>query len=187
MLRLPPTRRELLQNAAGGFAMIALAGMLAEQEAAADPSASDDPLAPKKPHFPARAKRVIFVYMNGGVFPVRRGARDDEAFITAEAILARGGAVAIYPEGGRSRSGELSERVRPGIGRLVLDTGAPVVPIAIQGSARIRNWKRLRFPAVRVVYGEPVRFEREPGAPRERQQQIADAIFARIRELYGVQ
>jgi hypothetical protein len=61
----PFSRRELFRHAAGGFASIALAGMLAE-EAAAD-NAKDDPLAPKKPHFPARAKRVIFLFMNGGV------------------------------------------------------------------------------------------------------------------------
>ena len=125
-----------------------------------------------------------WIYAQGGVFPVRRGARDDEAFITAEAILAAGGAVAMYPEGGRSRTGDLADRVRPGIGRLVLDTGASVVPIAIHGSAKIRNWKRLRFPRVRVYFGKPMTFEPEPGAPRERQQAIANEIFAEIRELY---
>jgi len=125
-----------------------------------------------------------WVYSQGGVFPVRRGARDDEAFITAEAILAGGGAVAMYPEGGRSRTGHLSDSVRPGIGRLVLATGAPVVPIAIHGSAKIRNWKRLRFPHVHVYFGELMRFDPEPGASRERQQEVANAIFARIRELY---
>ena len=125
-----------------------------------------------------------WVYMQGGVFPVRRGARDEEAFLTAEAILRRGGAIAMYPEGGRSRTGKLADQVRPGIGRLVLDTGAPVVPIAIHGSAKIRNWKRLRFPAVRVLFGEPMRFEAEPDAPRERQQEIANEIFAVIRKLY---
>jgi 1-acyl-sn-glycerol-3-phosphate acyltransferase len=125
-----------------------------------------------------------WIYKQGGVFPVRRGARDEEAFITAEAILACGGAVAMYPEGGRSRTGDLADRARPGIGRLVLDTGAPVVPIAIHGSSRIRNWKRLRFPRVHVYFGEPMQFEAEPGAPRERQQKIADEIFATIRELY---
>ncbi len=126
-----------------------------------------------------------WVYLQGGVFPVRRGARDDEAFITAEAILERGGVVAMYPEGGRSRTGRLQEQAKPGIGRLVLDSGAPVVPIAILGSAKIRNWKRLRFPSVRVQYGEPLHFEREPGATRERQQEVADAIFAEIRALYA--
>jgi 1-acyl-sn-glycerol-3-phosphate acyltransferase len=126
-----------------------------------------------------------WVYLQGGVFPVRRGARDDEAFITAEAILERGGVVVMYPEGGRSRTGLLAEQAKPGIGRLALESGAPVVPIAILGSAKIRNWKRLRFPRVRVQYGEPLRFSREPTPTRERQQEIADAVFAEIRTLYG--
>ena len=125
-----------------------------------------------------------WVYLQGGVFPVRRGARDEEAFITAEAILDHGGVVAMYPEGGRSRTGELQERAKPGIGRLALQSGAPIVPIAIFGSAKIRNWKRLQFPRVRVQYGAPVRFQREPDATRERQQEVADAIFAEIRTLY---
>jgi 1-acyl-sn-glycerol-3-phosphate acyltransferase len=126
-----------------------------------------------------------WVYLQGGVFPVRRGARDDEAFVTAEAILARSGAVAMYPEGGRSRTGQLQDQAKPGVGRLVLDSGAPVVPIAILGSAKIRNWKRLRFPRVRVQYGEPLHFDPEPGASRERQQEVADAIFGEIRALYA--
>ena len=131
------------------------------------------------------SKGAQWVYLQGGVFPVRRGARDDEAFVTAESILQRGGVVAMYPEGGRSRTGRLAEHAKPGIGRLVLDSGAPVVPIAIHGSARIRNWKRLRFPRVRVQYGEPLHFAPEPGATRERQQEVADAIFAEVRALYA--
>jgi 1-acyl-sn-glycerol-3-phosphate acyltransferase len=126
-----------------------------------------------------------WVYVQGGVFPVRRGARDNETFVTAEAILERGGVVAMYPEGGRSRTGSLAEQAKPGIGRLVLESGAPVVPIAIHGSSRIRNWKRLRFPRVRVQYGEPLHFEREPDATRERQQEVADAIFGEVRALYA--
>jgi 1-acyl-sn-glycerol-3-phosphate acyltransferase len=126
-----------------------------------------------------------WVYVQGGVFPVRRGARDEEAFVTAEAILARGGVVVLYPVGGRSRTGLLAEQAKAGIGRLVLESGAPVVPIAILGSAKIRNWKRLRFPRIRVQYGEPLRFESEPEATRERHQEVADAVFAEIRTLYG--
>jgi 1-acyl-sn-glycerol-3-phosphate acyltransferase len=126
-----------------------------------------------------------WVYLQGGVFPVRRGARDEEAFITAEAILDHGGVVAMYPEGGRSRTGSLADQAKPGVGRLALESGAPVVPVAIFGSSKIRNWKRLRFPAVRVEYGEPRRYDPEPGATRERQQQVADEIFAEIRALYG--
>src|SRR6476469_8397113 len=64
-----------------------------------------------------------FVYTHGGVFPVRRGHRDDDAFITAKTVLRRDGAVAMYCEGGRSRTGDLAERAKPGIGRLALETG----------------------------------------------------------------
>ncbi len=126
-----------------------------------------------------------FIYTHGGVFPVRRGARDEEAFITAEMILQRSGVVAMYCEGGRSRTAELQQRAKPGIGRLALESGAPVIPVAIYGSARIRNWKRLRFPRVLIRYGDPMRFPHEESPGRERQQEVADEIFARIRELYA--
>jgi 1-acyl-sn-glycerol-3-phosphate acyltransferase len=124
------------------------------------------------------------VFMRGGVFPVRRGARDDDAFITAEQILQRGGVVGMYLEGGRSRTGELQRRAKPGIGRLALESGAPVVPVAIVGSQRIRNWRRLRFPSVTVEFGEPMIFPRELDPGRLHQQEAADAIFAQIRAMY---
>jgi 1-acyl-sn-glycerol-3-phosphate acyltransferase len=126
-----------------------------------------------------------FVYTHGGVFPVRRGHNDEEAFITAEAILARGGCVVMYCEGGRSRTGELAERARPGIGRLTLESGAAVVPVAIHGSQRVRNWTRLQFPQVTVSYGEPLRFGSTPDSSRDRQQAVADQIFAAIKQLYA--
>lgn len=126
-----------------------------------------------------------FIYTHGGVFPVRRGARDEEAFITAEKILTAGGCVAMYCEGGRSRSGKISERAKPGIGRLALETGAPVVPIAVHGSSRIRNWKRLQFPRVTVQYGDPIRWELAPGPTRGQQQAVADEILEEIRTLYA--
>ncbi len=126
-----------------------------------------------------------WIYSPGGVFPVRRGYADEEAFITARSILDRGGVIAMYSEGGRSRTGKLSDTVRPGIGRLALQSGAPIVPIAIHGSSRVRNWKRLRFPKVTVLYGDPIRFERIEDPTREQQQQVANAIFAEVRKLYA--
>src|ERR1700737_3889182 len=126
-----------------------------------------------------------FIYTHGGVFPVRRGARDEEAFVTAAGILGRGGLIAMYPEAGRSRTGRLGERARPGIGRLALESGAPVVPVAIHGSSRIRNWKRLQFPKVTVQYGEPMQWERVESPTREQQQAVADEVFAEIKALYA--
>ncbi len=55
------TRREFLWEVGGGFAGLALADLLANESAAAS-----GPLSPRPPHFPAKAKRVVFLFMNGG-------------------------------------------------------------------------------------------------------------------------
>lgn len=127
---------------------------------------------------------ATYIFSHGGVFPVRRGHHDEEAFITSFRLLDRGEAVVMYCEGGRSRTGELAPAAKPGIGRLALESGVPVVPVAILGSHRVRNWKRLQFPKVIVQFGEPFRFEVEREPSREQQQQAADYILERIRELH---
>jgi 1-acyl-sn-glycerol-3-phosphate acyltransferase len=126
-----------------------------------------------------------WILSHGGVLPVRRGQRDEEAISIAKEILRRGGCLTMYPEAGRSRTGKLAEAAKPGIGRVVLETGAPVVPVAIFGSHRVRNWKRLKFPKITVQYGEPLRFPREAHADRRRQQEVADEIFAHIQQLHA--
>jgi 1-acyl-sn-glycerol-3-phosphate acyltransferase len=123
------------------------------------------------------------IFSHGGVFPIRRGHHDEEAFKTAYTILDRGDCMLIYVEGGRSRSGGLGEP-RPGVGRIALESGVPVVPVAIHGSAGVRRWKRLRFPKVTVQFGEPVSFPVEPSPSRERQQEIANEVFDRVRAMY---
>jgi 1-acyl-sn-glycerol-3-phosphate acyltransferase len=125
------------------------------------------------------------IFSPGGVFPVRRGYDDDDAFVTAVSVLDRGGVVAMYAEGGRSRTGELSDKPRRGIGRLALLSGAPIVPVAIHGSHLVRNWKRLRFPKIRVYYGDPIAYERVTATTRESEQAVAEAIFAEVRALYA--
>ncbi len=60
------TRRGMLQHAAAGFGWLAFAALQAEWVAAEEGSKRKDPLAPREPHHPARAKRVIFLYMDGG-------------------------------------------------------------------------------------------------------------------------
>jgi len=126
-----------------------------------------------------------WVYSHGGVFPVRRGQHDEEAFISAFEILGRGGAVVMYCEGGRSRNGKLADEAKAGIGRLALESGVPVVPVAILGSYQVRNWKRLRFPRVTVRFGSPFRFESIEHPTREHQQEAAEIIFGRIKVLHA--
>jgi 1-acyl-sn-glycerol-3-phosphate acyltransferase len=126
-----------------------------------------------------------FVYDHGGVFPILRGRRDEEAFKTAHTVLGRGDMIVMYAEGGRSRTGDLGE-AKPGIGRLALETGAVVVPTAIFGSQGTRNWKRLQFPKVTVQYGDPVKFDQTVEEPtREQSQAAADIVMERIEKVYN--
>jgi 1-acyl-sn-glycerol-3-phosphate acyltransferase len=126
-----------------------------------------------------------YIFSHGGTFPVRRGHHDEEAFISAFKLLNRGDAIVMYPEGGRTRTGDIAEQARPGVGRLALESGAPVVPVAILGSHQVRNWRRLQFPRVTVQFGSPFRFERVEQSTREQQQEAADYILERIRELHA--
>jgi 1-acyl-sn-glycerol-3-phosphate acyltransferase len=119
-----------------------------------------------------------------GAFPVRRGARDAEALATAAAVLGRGGLVVIYPEGGVCKSGEISERARPGVGRLALRSGATVVPVAIHPAARLHRFGFLRLPRITVRFGPAIEHAVEAGVGREREQQAADQIWERIIALY---
>src|SRR5687768_113934 len=59
------SRRSLLRQTATGFGSLALAGLLGS-ETRANPDPQVNPLGPKQPHFAARAKRVIFLFMHGG-------------------------------------------------------------------------------------------------------------------------
>jgi hypothetical protein len=63
---LPTTRRQFLRNAGGGFGMIALTALLAEDELLATESTGANALAPRPPHFQAKAQRIIFLFMSGG-------------------------------------------------------------------------------------------------------------------------
>ena len=126
---------------------------------------------------------LTYIWTHGGVFPIRRGHQDEEAFETAFELLRQEEMLLVYAEGGRSRSGEMGEPKR-GIGRIALESGAPVVPVAIHGSAEARRWTKLRFPKVRVRFGEPISYPVESGASRERQLEVATEIFDEVRRMY---
>lgn len=121
-------------------------------------------------------KRVIGWLLNSlGAFPVRRGESDEESVATALALLERGEAVVIFPEGTRHRSGPL-HRPRRGVGRLALESGAPVVPIAITGTERVRRGWRIRPVRVNVRCGRPLSYPRL-AAPSPR---LATEVTARV-------
>src|SRR3954471_14000494 len=94
-----------------------------------------------------------------GAFPVRRGASDEDSVRTALDLLERGQAVVIFPEGTRIRSGSLAKPKR-GVGRLALESGKTVVPIAVTNSERVRRGWRIRPVKVHLRCGPPLTFPR---------------------------
>lgn len=110
-----------------------------------------------------------------GAFPIRRGESDEMAMETARLAVERGGTVCIFPEGTRIRRGTLATP-RRGVGRLALQTGAPVLPTAVFGSEHVRTGWRIRPRRVRVRLGRAMTFPRveEPSPP------LAESVTARI-------
>jgi 1-acyl-sn-glycerol-3-phosphate acyltransferase len=110
-----------------------------------------------------------------GAFPVHRGAGDSDMLETARAILERGDCVLMFPEGTRTRPGALG-RPKRGVGRLALETGAPVVPVAMIGTEAVRKGWMIRPHKIRVRIGRPLTFPKvEPVSP-----QLAGAVTDRI-------
>jgi glycerol-3-phosphate dehydrogenase (NAD(P)+) len=122
------------------------------------------------------SNRIQAWFLNAlGAFPIDRGNGDSDAMSTAREILERGDCVVIFPEGTRMPPGPLGS-AKLGVGRLALETGAPVVPIAVIGTESVRRGWRIRPHKVRIRCGAPLTFPRVEKPSRE----LAGAVTSRI-------
>jgi 1-acyl-sn-glycerol-3-phosphate acyltransferase len=138
-----------------------------------------------KPGLRGRIMRWFFTAV--GSVPVSRGSHRaaQAALDTAREVLAGGNVFGIYPEGTRSLDGKLY-RGRTGVAWLALTTGAPVVPVALDGTERLQPvGKRLPRPhRVTVRFGAPLTFTGDPKSPRARRA-VTDEVMLAIGELSG--
>jgi glycerol-3-phosphate dehydrogenase (NAD(P)+) len=119
---------------------------------------------------------VAWLLASLGAFPIDRHGADEDAMATARAILERGDVVVIFPEGTRTRPGALGTPKR-GVGRLALETGAPVVPVAVHGTEAVRNRWRFRPHRVRIRAGAPLTFPRVDAPSRALAGAVTDRIW----------
>jgi glycerol-3-phosphate dehydrogenase (NAD(P)+) len=111
-----------------------------------------------------------------GAFPIDRGASDQQSMATARQILERGDCVLMFPEGTRIRPGSLG-RPKRGVGRLALETGAPIVPVAVIGTEDVRRGWRIRPRKIRIRCGSPLRFPRVESPSRDLAGAVTDRIW----------
>ena len=114
-----------------------------------------------------------------GAFPVLRGTGDQDMLATAKAILERGDSVLVFAEGTRIRPGALG-RPKRGVGRLALETGAPVVPVAVIGTESVRKGWRIRPHKVRVRIGPPLTFPKVEHASPQLAAAVTDRIWPNV-------
>lgn len=135
--------------------------------------------ATRKVHFMAKSELFKPAWFGAlirklGAFPVKRGEMDREAIKTGLAILKENKVLAVFPEGTRSKTGELG-RAGGGAFMMGVKRKAKIVPAYIYGTDLTRH---PGWPKVRVIFGKPIEYDPDMGTGRE----SLDALGARWRE-----
>lgn len=131
------------------------------------------------------AKKITFKAL--GQVPVDRtgGRRSEAAILTGLEILKEGNCIGIYPEGTRSPDGRLYKG-RTGIARMAIESGAPVVPVAMFNTAEIQPTGKVvpKLRQVEMVFGEPMYFTGD-STDLQTLREATDRIMKEIQRLSG--
>ena len=138
-------------------------------------------------------KKTAWFFRGVGQIPIRRegGSASERALASATEVLKAGGVFGIYPEGTRTRDGNL-HRGHTGVSRLALRTGAPIVPVGMIGTDEINpigsKLPRL-FRKVTIKFGTPIAPDRYAGREHDPLvlRQITDEAMFEIQQLSGYQ
>lgn len=130
-------------------------------------------------------KKLTFIAL--GQVPVDRsgGRRSEAALITGLKVLAEGKCLGIYPEGTRSPDGRLYKG-RTGIARLAIESGAPIIPVAMFNTEKIQPTGMVipKVMRVEMIFGEPMYFEGD-STDLLHLRDVTDKIMNTIQELSG--
>jgi len=132
-------------------------------------------------------KKITFIAL--GQVPVDRsgGRASEAALITGLKVLERGDCIGIYPEGTRSPDGRLYKG-RSGIARLAIESGAPVIPVAMFNTAEIQPTGQVvpKVRRVEMIFGEPLYFEYYGDSTDQKVlREVTDRIMNTIQALSG--
>ena len=130
-------------------------------------------------------KKLTFIAL--GQVPVDRsgGRRSEAALITGLKVLAEGKCLGIYPEGTRSPDGRLYKG-RTGIARLAIESGAPIIPVAMFNTEKIQPTGTVvpKVMRVEMIFGEPMYFEGD-STDLQHLRDVTDQIMQTIQALSG--
>jgi 1-acyl-sn-glycerol-3-phosphate acyltransferase len=132
-------------------------------------------------------KKLTFIAL--GQVPVDRsgGRRSEAALLTGLKILAEGNCLGIYPEGTRSPDGRLYKG-RTGIARLAIESGAPIIPVAMSNTDKIQPTGKIipNLHRVGMIFGEPMYFDGD-STDLKYLRLVTDKIMKKIQEMSGQQ
>lgn len=136
------------------------------------------------------AKKELFVNAQAGkfitslgAFPLDRGAGDRAALETALTILQRDEVLLMFPEGHRQTDDAVHEFL-PGVGMIALRSGAPVIPLALDGTQYMLHDGRPGFPALRGLVGPPVDLSDITGRNSKAYREAARRMHEAVAGLY---